>query len=75
MAKQEIKVGDKVRVGRESDVLGPIHGVKFGAVAVVEEISLSILHVRGPVGEGWWPVQGVEASQCKLAKQAMKVKA
>lgn len=66
-----VKVGDRVRVGRESDEFGsPLHGIKFGAVCTVKCIESGDLHVEGPMdeGQGWTYRQWVAISSCKVAK-------
>lgn len=68
-----VKVGDRVRVGRESDADGPVHGIKFGAVCTVTSASGAwhgTLCVDGPLreGEGWTRYQVVDLELCKVAK-------
>lgn len=65
-----VKAGDRVRVGRESNGLGPLHGIKFGAVCTVYDIEGGDLYVEGPLDEplGWTYRQWVAISSCKVAK-------
>lgn len=66
-----VRVGDRVRVGRESDELGPVHGVKFGAVCTVVSASgaaSGTILVSGPVGTVWHVHQMVDVTLCKVAK-------
>lgn len=67
-----VRPGDRVRVGRESDEDGPVHGIKFGAVCEVVSVSGSefgTIMVKGPLreGEGWAHHQVVDIELCKVA--------
>lgn len=71
-----VKVGDRVRVGRESDSDGnPIHGIAFGAVGTVVRVGTGWcegdieVEAYMPDPHSWsGPTQCVSTACCKVAK-------